>query len=540
MMGREEVPSSTYASEESPDCLTRILIGVALFSVVMIVILAATLWSDRGSDELQATSRSGLEIQPSPIPVTPSPTPVPITPPPCVAPYDWTTYTIRQGDTLYSLAERYGTDIESLRTVNCIEGNIIVLGQELYVPLAPGARAAATAAAQAQVAVGVQPTAQLVAGEQPAPESETSEAFVPMENVQAEFPDRYVNIILLGSDKREGSGAWRTDTMIVVTVDTERQVVRLLSIPRDLWVYIPGHGFDRVNTAELWGELIEEGTGPQLVKQTIYENLGIPIHYYARVDFKGFKEIIDAIGGVDIDVECALTDIELEPGMHHMDGDLALLYARSRITTNDFDRGRRQRKLLMALWDKGLSKQTVLRIPALWSAMSDAFETDMPLDKVIALAYVGLQMQRNSIYSQSIGPWQVENWTTPEGAAVLLPQNEEIQSLLTAFYGPIDYDFLDRVGQTSVSVLDASYIPDADRLVATELGWAGFPVQGTEVVNPGTYPTTQIIVYHADPDVAEALAQILDMMPSVLVYQPDPSSPVAIQVILGADYDPCR
>jgi hypothetical protein len=164
----------------------------------------------------------------------------------------------------------------------------------------------------------------------------------------------------------------------------------------------------------------------------------------------------------------------------------------------------------------------------------------MPLDKVIALAYVGLQMQRSSIYSQSIGPWQVENWTTPEGAAVLLPQNEEIQSLLTAFYGPIDYDFLDRVGQTSVSVLDASYIPDADRLVATELGWAGFPVQGTEVVNPGTYATTQIIVYHADPDVAEALAQILDMMPSVLVYQPDPSNPVAIQIILGADYDPCR
>jgi hypothetical protein len=126
----------------------------------------------------------------------------------------------------------------------------------------------------------------------PAPTDAPTSAF------QVKIPNRYVNIVLLGSDKRPSSQAWRTDSMIVVSVDVENNVVRVLSIPRDLWVYIPRHGFNRVNTAELWGELAKKGSGTERVKQTIYHNLGIPIHYYVRVDFQGFIKIIDTAGGV--------------------------------------------------------------------------------------------------------------------------------------------------------------------------------------------------------------------------------------------------
>jgi LCP family protein required for cell wall assembly len=348
-----------------------------------------------------------------------------------------------------------------------------------------------------------------------------------------------MNIILLGSDKREGEATWRTDTMIVVSVDTERKVVRLLSIPRDLWVNIPGHGNDRINTADMWGELSPEGTGPELVKQTIEENLGISIHYYVRADFDGFVEIIDAIGGVDVDVECALTDIELEPGIRHMDGELALLYARSRITTNDFDRSRRQRKLLMALWGKAKSTDIVTKIPALWQAMSGTFETDMPLGQVLLLGYLGVQLEPNYIFSQSIGPWQVQNWTTTEGYEVLLPLDDRIQELLEAFYGPIDFGFLQRVSETQIQVLNGTWQDEAGRLAATNLGWMGFQVSQVSVADRQDYAQSRVIILNAEQDMAELAAQTLDLLPSSLHNEPDPASQVNIRVILGADYDPC-
>jgi LCP family protein required for cell wall assembly len=513
-MFTERKQSNRETQSRSPDRLTRILVVVAVLLAVIVVVIAADLWADRETDAGARASQTAVAALPTRVSVAPTPIPTPLTPAPCVPPQDWGVHTVQAGDTLYSLAQRYGTNVDSLSRANCVEDNIIIIGQELRVP---GPPAASTASALATRAT----------------------EYKPAENVQAEFPDRYINIILLGSDKREDQGTWRTDTMIVVSVDTERSVVRLLSIPRDLWVNIPGHGFNRINTADLWGELTEAGKGPEVVKETVYQNLGIPIHYFVRVDFDGFIKIIDAIGGLDIDVECPLTDIELEPGIRHMDGELALLYARSRITTNDFDRSRRQRKLLMALWEQGLSRDIIPRLPQLWVAMADTIETDLPLEQVINLARLGLQLKPNQIFSQSIGPWQVENWTTPEGAAVLLPDHDAIQELLSAFYGPIDWEFLDRINQTQVEVLNGTWRDDLAGLASTTLNWAGFQVPDLGMADRQDYAATQVIVYEADPAIAELVAQQLDLLPSALQYQPDPSSPVDIRVILGADYDPC-
>jgi LCP family protein required for cell wall assembly len=476
--------------------------GLVLIAILVIVVVIALLLSGDDSETGESAPLADLYSSSGP---DATPNPDPVTPPPCVPPDDWIVHSVQEGDTLYSLAERFETDVDTLQLVNCLASDIILIDQALYVP---------------------PPLVDRISGS-------ASGA------VQSEFPSRYVNIILLGSDKREDDTTWRTDTMIVVSVDTERKVVRLLSIPRDLWVNIPGHGNDRINTADMWGELEQEGNGPNLVKQTIQESLGIPIHYYVRADFDGFIEIIDAIGGVDIDVECALTDIELEPGIQHMDGELALLYARSRITTNDFDRSRRQRKLLMALWGKAKSTDIITKIPALWVAMAGTFDTDMPLNQVLSLGYLGIQLKPNYIFSQSIGPWQVQGWTTSDGYDVLLPLDAEIQELLDAFYGPIDFDFLQRVGETQIQVLNGTWREQAARLAATSLGWMGFRVSDVGMADSQDYAQSQVIVLNAEEDVAELAAQTLDLLPSSLRYEPDPASPVNIRVILGADYDPC-
>lgn len=515
MHSKETSRSTNRSGSQSPDRLTRMLVVASLVLVVVIAILILDLCSAGRADSRATQTAEAGDATFSPgsaAGITPSP--VPVTPPPCTAPADWVVHTIQAGDTLYSLAQRYGTDVDALKQVNCLQTDIIVIDQDLYVPGPPATHATAVAAVE-------------------------SGQLNPAADVQFEFPERYVNIVLLGSDKRESGGAWRTDTMIVVSLDTEQRIVRLLSIPRDLWVYIPGHGYDRINTADLWGELAQKGGGAETIRQTLYQNLGIPIHYYVRVDFEGFKRIIDALGGVDIDVECELTDIELTPGRHHMNGTQALWYARSRITTNDFDRSRRQRKILMALWQQHLNKEIILKLPALWSALIDTVQTDLPLDQVISLAYLGLQLDPSRIYSQSIGPWQVENWTTPEGAAVLLPNYDAIQELLNSFYGEIDWAFVEKVNRTDVEVLNGTWQDQAAHLASTSLAWAGFQIAGTGMADRQDYAETQIIVYNADQDTAELVAQLVDAPPTAVQYQTDPSSPVAIRVILGADFDPC-
>jgi LCP family protein required for cell wall assembly len=533
MESQESTPSIQPNGPRSPDRLTKALVWVALVLIAIVAALSIDLWADREGEE--GVTLAAEQALPAPRPTslplpTATPSPAPVTPPPCVAPDDWGVHTVLEGDTLYALAQQYGTEVETLMLVNCLDANTILIGQALHVP---GPTSGAVAAASTETPAEQSPAA-ASAGTTVA---QPSTALV---DLQSGFPENYLNIVLLGSDKRENSATWRTDTMIILSIDTESDFIRLLSIPRDLWVNIPGHGPDRINTADLWGELEREGGGPEVVKQTIYQNLGIPIHYYVRVDFDGFTKIIDAIGGLDIDVECPLSDIELVPGMQHMDGELALLYARSRITTNDFDRSRRQRKLLMALWEQGLSVGIIPRLPSLSKAMAGTVQTDIPFDQVIALAYKGLQLKPSHIFSNSIGPWQVENWTTPQGAAVLLPVDEEVQKLFAMFYAPPDMDFLQRISETRVQILNGTQRPDAEQLAATTLRWSGFQIARTGLADSSYYTESQVIVYNAEPDVAETAAQLLDLPRSSLQYQADPSKPVDMLILLGADYDPCR
>lgn len=550
-----------------------LLVWVALILVAGIAALAADLWLRPQSDEpiagVLGPAESASEAvasatrrlaPPSPTPAadtgvallapsaTPEATSPPVTPPACVPPADWGIHVVQPGNTLYSLAQRYGSKVDLLMQVNCLNTTTIFVGQRLYVPgslATPVLQIPPTpTSAVASGTPGPNATSALSAGSTLL--AKPSPTLTPMPALPVKIPDRYLNIVLLGSDKRPGSGAWRTDSMIIVSVDTTDNIVRLLSLPRDLWVYIPGHGYNRINTADLWGELAKKGTGPDRVKQTIHHNLGIPIHYYVRVDFKGFMKIIDTVGGIDVDVDCPLPDIKLTAGMHHMTGQQALRYARSRYSTNDFDRGRRQRKVLMALWDQALTLNIIPRLPELWWTMANSFQTDLSLDQVINLAYVGTQLKPQHILSRAIGPSHVQSWMTPQGAAVLLPRNDRIRTMLENFYAPLDPSRLDAADKVRIQVLNGSPRNEADQLAASALRWAGTKVTGTGLADRRDYARTQISVYTGNLVAAEELARQLGVPLTAIQdltgsqEQPDPNSPIDLQIILGRDYNPCQ
>jgi LCP family protein required for cell wall assembly len=262
--------------------------------------------------------------------------------------------------------------------------------------------------------------------------------------------DSRLNILLMGCDKGDlQQKLWRTDTMIVLAVDPQRGMVGALSIPRDLWVDIPGFEADRINTVDALGERAPyPGGGSALVKRTLEENLGIQIDHYVRVDFQGFIQAIDALGGISVDVDCPIEDRFPDPdsptgfydmaimtGTQQMDGELALRFARSRYGKGDFDRSRRQMKVLLAVRDRALQLNALPSLPVLWLDLQSSIQTDLDLPLILSLAQMATEIQPDDIRGSVLDYSLTENWTTPKGYQVLLPRRDQIQE---AWYGIFD------------------------------------------------------------------------------------------------------
>ncbi len=214
--------------------------------------------------------------------------------------------------------------------------------------------------------------------------------------------DGRVNILLLGIGGQGHEAPNLSDTIIVASIDPRTKDVAMLSVPRDLWVSIPQRGYAKVNAAYAYGEMSRAGNGPALAKATISKILDLPIHYYIRVDFAGFRQAIDTVGGVDVHVDKPLYDpyfpsdsengwyqpFYITAGDHHMGGVIALRYARSRETTSDFDRAARQQKVLVALRQKVLSSSTLLnpaKITSLINIFGNHIETDLKVNEMLKL-----------------------------------------------------------------------------------------------------------------------------------------------------------
>ncbi|MCE9645044.1 MAG: LCP family protein [Chloroflexi bacterium] len=365
-----------------------------------------------------------------------------------------------------------------------------------------------------------------------------------------------INFLLIGSDKRPGS-SYRTDTIVVAVVWPKEGQISLISIPRDLWIYIPSVGMQRINTAYQSGELDGyAGGGPGLLKDTISYNLGIRIDHTAMVDFDGFRRIVDTLGGVEVPISCAYTDWRLidpsydiynennwwlytvGPGQIHMDGDLALWYARARSKSNDFDRGRRQQEVLRAIFGQALKTGTFGKIPQLYSDFSSTIVTDLGLADMLRMAPYALNFTNANIRGYYIRPPYVTPWTTPGGAAVLLPNDAELTQMLIEATTLSTYAVQRK--SITVEVQNGSASDTWDALAASRLNYAGFQT----ILTPADrrdYSSSVIIDSTPGQDLnqRQTIISTLGLYSANVISLPDLNNPVQYRVILGNDYEPC-
>ena len=365
-----------------------------------------------------------------------------------------------------------------------------------------------------------------------------------------------VNFLLIGSDQRHGA-SFRTDTMIVAILRPNEGQVSLISIPRDLWVSIPTEGNQRINTAYENGELNGyPGGGAALLKDTIQYNLGIRIDHTALVDFDGFRQIVDTLGGVDVPVSCPYTDWRLidptfypelednwnlytvSPGVIHMDGDLALWYARSRQKSSDFDRGRRSQEVLRALFNHALQTNTLTRIPELYSNFKDSVDTDLGLGDLLQLSLYAPKMTNADIRSYYIRPPYVDSWITDQGAYVLLPNQELLPQLLTEALSA-STKTVERQA-IKIDVMNGTSVAGYETLASNRLNYAGYE---THIIQSDRqdYAYSVLIDKTAvqDRSTSNPILNVMGLTPGSLIPAPDANSSANYLLILGYDYQPC-
>ncbi len=242
------------------------------------------------------------------------------------------------------------------------------------------------------------------------------------------------NVLILGIDYVElWSWAARTDTIIFLSVNPLKPRVAMLSIPRDLWVTIPGIGDNRINTAHFFAEVQQPGTGPLKAMETVRENFGLKVGYYVRIRFEGFKDVINAMGGIDIDLQEPMAGYP--PGRHHLTGNKALAFARSRIGSDDFYRMQQGQIVIKSAMRKMINPLNWTRIPAVTLAMLRSIDTNLPVWQFPRLGLALLRAGPNGIDNRTIQREMVTPYTTDQGANVLIPDWNKIKPLLIELFG---------------------------------------------------------------------------------------------------------
>jgi LCP family protein required for cell wall assembly len=268
--------------------------------------------------------------------------------------------------------------------------------------------------------------------------TEPSAIDIPRPMPLIEQSDSVVNVVIIGTDSRVNEGIARSDALMVASLDKAKGTVTLLSIPRDLYVYIPGWKVDRINTADVYGR-------EDLVETTILYNFGLRTDHYVRVGFAGFMDAVDVLGGIDVHVTSSLNDTcgrkrwNYSPGVYHMDGFAALCYVRMRYASSDFDRLRREQEVIEAIFAKTFSVYGLTKVPELFSKFGNMVQTDMTVADVLPLTplagAVAADSSRISLYR--VDQTMVTSYRVPStGAAVLLPKRDAISAMLQAAFAP--------------------------------------------------------------------------------------------------------
>lgn len=246
-----------------------------------------------------------------------------------------------------------------------------------------------------------------------------------------------VNILLLGADSRGiiKNERPRSDTLMIASIDPITKKAVLFSILRDTYVPIPGRGEDKINAALAWG-------GPSLAVQTVSDYIGLPIQYYVYTDFQGFKALIDAIGGIEFEVEKDMKysdsfdgpefDIDLKQGLQILDGKKALQYVRFRHDAlSDYSRTERQRNLLKAVAEKLQKGTSLIRLPKILSAIDPYIETNMTITQMLKLGSLGFEAKVQEVEGVQLPPPQLLREQTIRGASVITANAASLRNFVT-------------------------------------------------------------------------------------------------------------
>lgn len=261
-------------------------------------------------------------------------------------------------------------------------------------------------------------------------------------------------IIVAGLDRREDQSnePVRTDSLMLVSIDPADKSIGVLSIPRDLWVEIPGQEErDRINRAYFLGEVRGAGGGPRLLQQTVSWNLGMRVHNYVLVDFKVLVDLVDLLGGIEVSIDYTINDerypdknygydpFYLAPGTHILDGEDALRFARTRHGNNDVLRAGRQQQVIGGIRERVLSinfLQLIAQVPALLSSLSENLQTGLDIQQIVQLAFFAREVEGEDIRMRVMNFEYLQEYTTEEyQQQVLIPIVERLPVLLRETFG---------------------------------------------------------------------------------------------------------
>ncbi|MGE5221771.1 MAG: LCP family protein [Omnitrophica WOR_2 bacterium] len=371
-----------------------------------------------------------------------------------------------------------------------------------------------------------------------------------------------VTVLVMGVDYRDWEkqeGPPRSDTMILFTVDPLSHTAGILSIPRDLWVDIPGMGYNKINTAYRFGDLYKvPGGGPGLAMKTVSNFLGVPVDFYAQIDFYAFEKFINKIGGIDVNIPAKITvdplgpnnTVILKPGLRHLNGAVALAYARNRYTANDdYDRSQRQHQVIFAIRDKVLSLDTlpvlISRAPDLYRQLSKGIRTNLSLDQAIQLAWLAQQIPPEAIQSRVIGPQEVTFEKSPDGQDIDKPITAKIRLLRDEMFmdssstGPskqgLSAEQLVAAEAPVVRLVNDSGTEPLGEQAAAYLQKHGIQVKEVKV-SAAAAGKTKIINFTGKPYTLQYLVSLLAIQPDGITSQYEPGSPVDFEIQIGKDW----
>ncbi len=372
-----------------------------------------------------------------------------------------------------------------------------------------------------------------------------------------------VTVLLLGLDYRDWEAqepASRSDTMILLTLDPQTRTAGVLSIPRDLWVAIPGFKHGKINTAYYLGDAYKlPGGGPGLAVKTVESFLGVPVNYYAQIDFGAFVSFIDEIGGVKIDIPADITvDLlgtgsktkkKLKAGIQVLPGEWALAYARNRHTENgDFDRARRQQQVIMAIRDRILSLDMlpvlIQKGPTLYNQLASGIHTNLTLDELIKLALLAKDVQEKDIQRGIIDKSNVFFGNSPDGLSILIPIPDDIHNLrdqIFATSGSISPQVSGNPAEQmkSEAARIAIYNGSGDSSLGTRTA-DYLTKQGANIVQVANadqaYAYTTIIDHTGSPYALKYLVQLMGIANGKITIKFDPNVQADIELFLGNDW----